>query len=61
MEDEEIEIRVRHRAPLVKATISFPSDSEALLTLKDEQRAITAGQSVVFYSDNICLGGGIII
>ena len=61
MEDEEIEIRVRHRAPLVKATISFPSDNEALLTLKDEQRAITAGQSVVFYSDNICLGGGIII
>lgn len=61
MEDEEIEIRVRHRAPLVKATISFPSDDEALLTLKDEQRAITAGQSVVFYSDNICLGGGIII
>ena len=61
MEDEEIEIRVRHRAPLVKAAISFPSDDEALLTLKDEQRAITAGQSVVFYSDNICLGGGIII
>ena len=61
MEGEEIEIRVRHRAPLVKATISFPTDGEALLTLKDEQRAITAGQSVVFYSDNICLGGGIII
>lgn len=61
MEGEEIEIRVRHRAPLVKATISFSTDGEALLTLKDEQRAITAGQSVVFYSDNICLGGGIII
>lgn len=61
MEGEEIEIRVRHRAPLVKATISFLTDGEALLTLKDEQRAITAGQSVVFYSDNICLGGGIII
>ena len=61
MEGEEIEIRVRHRAPLVKATISFPTDGKALLTLKDEQRAITAGQSVVFYSDIICLGGGIII
>ena len=61
MEGEEIEIRVRHRAPLVKATISFSTNDEALLTLKDEQRAITAGQSVVFYSDNICLGGGIII
>lgn len=30
------------------------------ITFKEPQRAITKGQSVVLYSDNILLGGGII-
>lgn len=74
-EGEEIEIRVRHRAPLVGAKISFEkndfegasthkilkSAGSATLTLSEEQRAITAGQSVVFYRGDVCLGGGIVI
>ena len=60
---EKIEIRVRHRAPLVEATIHFDSEDfeNATLELSSEQRAITAGQSVVFYSGDICLGGGIVV
>ncbi|MDO4902169.1 MAG: tRNA 2-thiouridine(34) synthase MnmA [bacterium] len=71
---EEIEIRIRHRAPLVKAKISFEdtpqgasthkilrSAGSAKLTLSEEQRAVTAGQSVVFYRGNVCLGGGIVV
>lgn len=49
--------RVRHRAPLVDAKFDSVTD---ILTFADEQKSLTPGQSVVFYQDDICLGGGII-
>lgn len=49
--------RVRHRAPLVDAKFDSATD---VLTFADEQKSLTPGQSVVFYQDDICLGGGII-
>ena len=57
----EIQVRIRHRAPLVDAKIFFENDGTAKIELADEQRAITSGQSVVFYSGEVCLGGGIVI
>lgn len=62
-QSEKIEIRVRHRAPLVETTIHFDGEDfeNATLELSSEQRAITAGQSVVFYSGDVCLGGGIVV
>lgn len=49
--------RVRHRAPLVDAKFDSATD---ILTFADEQKSLTPGQSVVFYQDDVCLGGGII-
>lgn len=49
--------RVRHRAPLVDAKFDSATN---ILTFADEQKSLTPGQSVVFYQDDICLGGGII-
>ena len=53
--DGEYLIRIRHRAPLVTATLSG-----AILTLHEPQRAVTAGQSIVIYKNGACLGGGIV-
>ncbi len=55
----EYSIRVRHRAPLIKARLTF-TGGEARLHLADPQRAVAAGQSVVLYDGEICLGGGIV-
>lgn len=57
----EIQARVRHRAPLVTASIVSYSDDGVTLELNEPQRAITAGQSVVIYDTNVCLGGGIVV
>ena len=51
-----IKVRIRHRAPLVDADYE-----NGTLTFKDEQKSLTPGQSIVFYRDEVCLGGGIIV
>ena len=50
-----LQIRIRHRAPLVTANLSGDT-----LHLGESQRAVTAGQSIVMYRDGVCLGGGIV-
>ena len=55
----EYDIRVRHRAPLVKAQLSFEGDS-VKLHINNAERAVAAGQSIVLYSGDTCLGGGIV-
>lgn len=56
----ELLVRTRHRAPLIKCEIVANNDSFTV-KLKDEIRALTPGQSAVFYQNETCLGGGIII
>ena len=52
-------IRVRHRAPLAEAHLTYV-EGGARLDLKNPERAVAAGQSVVIYKGDICLGGGIV-
>ncbi len=51
----EIEIRIRHRAPLIPAKFD-----EGKVILKEKIKRPASGQSIVFYSADTCLGGGIV-
>ena len=54
------QIRTRHQAPLVEAQIEDYNTQRLVLNLDSPQRAITSGQSVLFYDGSVCLGGGIV-
>lgn len=62
IEEGEYDIRVRHRAPLAKAHLTYNEDrSEVHLTLDNPERAVAAGQSIVIYDEQRCVGGGIVV
>ena len=53
--------KIRYRAKEAKATVFFENDKIKVI-FESEQRAITPGQSAVFYDENgVLLGGGRII
>lgn len=54
-------IRTRHRAKLVPVQSLKINGNQLEVKLKEEIRALTPGQSAVFYHQNECLGGGTII
>jgi tRNA-uridine 2-sulfurtransferase len=51
----ECEARIRYREPLTKCYVN-----DGVAKLETPQKAVAAGQSVVFYKDDKVLGGGII-
>lgn len=56
-----IKAKVRYRAKEAEAVL-YPKENEKVrVEFKEPQRAITPGQSVVFYIDDVVLGGGKIV
>lgn len=64
-DDATLSVRTRHRAPLVQCKITPVRQGRTLtqmgVELEDEIRALTPGQSAVFYDGETCLGGGVIV
>jgi tRNA-specific 2-thiouridylase len=78
--EEIVEVRFRHRQPLVKAILRINTDLTQINTDKnirvdpgenprlsavveflEPQKMVAPGQSIVFYKDELVLGGGIIL
>ena len=53
-----VKAKVRYRHSASDATVKMRSETDAVVEFKDNQRAITPGQAVVFYSGEKVLGGG---
>lgn len=53
-------VKARYRQPAQDARVIPLSESEALVEFSAPQRALTSGQSAVFYSGDAVLGGGVI-
>lgn len=51
--------KVRYRQPDQACTLERTTDGY-LIRFDEPQRAVTPGQSVVLYQDDVCLGGGVI-
>lgn len=57
-----VKAKIRYRSKLAEAILELDEKGIATLNFKEPQRAITIGQSVVFYIDeDIVLGGGTIL
>ena len=62
LKDEmEVEVKTRYSAKQAKAKISMNNENTIKVVFEEPQRAITPGQSAVFYVGDIVLGGGKII
>ena len=56
----EVAAKIRYSAKPAAATLTPLPNGRVKVSFKEKQRAITKGQSVVFYDNEIVVGGGII-
>ena len=53
-----VQAKIRHRHEPAAATVEKSGTDDVLLTFDEPQRAITPGQAVVFYDQDLVIGGG---
>lgn len=57
---DKVMAKIRYRAKEASANLEILDNNDIKVIFDEPQRSITKGQSVVFYENDVCLGGGII-
>jgi tRNA-specific 2-thiouridylase len=54
-------VKIRHGANFYNCNFSLNENGIAKIKIDKTDKGIAPGQFAVFYDDNICLGGGVIL
>ena len=57
----ECEVKTRYSSQTAKCTIEQIDEDTIKVTMQDKAKAVTPGQSAVFYLEDIVIGGGKIV
>lgn len=58
---KEYSVKLRHGANFYRCKIDFCGSEKAKITLNKPDKGIAPGQFAVFYENDVCLGGGVIL
>lgn len=58
---EYLKVKIRHGANHYHCSMNFEDNDRAIVKMKESDQGIAAGQFAVFYKNDICLGGGVIL
>ena len=57
----DVTVKIRYSSKPAEAIINQTEEGNIQVIFKDPQRGITPGQSAVFYTDDVVIGGGKIL
>lgn len=56
-----LNVKIRHGAKSFKCKVDFAGANSAVVQMEEPDSGIAPGQFAVFYDDDLCLGGGVIL
>ena len=57
----ELKVKIRHGAKKYECKVEWLNDNKATIKINEPDKGIAPGQFAVFYEDDVCLGGGVIL